>query len=59
MWRERAAFADLGADGIPAQEKDPESKASQEVAGFFKWFCQQVGLTPSPLEGKTAKHLVA
>lgn len=57
MWRERAAFADLGADGIPAQEKDPESKASQEVADLFEWLCQQVGLTPSPLEGKTAKHL--
>jgi chromosome partitioning protein len=49
MWMERAAFADLGADGIPAQERDPESKASQEVTALFEWLCQQAGLTPSGL----------
>jgi chromosome partitioning protein len=57
MWMERAAFADLGADGLPAQERDPESKASREVADLFQWLCLQVGLTPSPLEGPTPKHL--
>jgi chromosome partitioning protein len=51
VWMERAAFADLGADGIPAPERDPESKASQEVAGLFSWLCEQVGLASSPLEG--------
>jgi len=54
MWMERAAFADLGADGIPAQERDPESKASQEVAALFEWLCQQAGLTPSGLGVKEA-----
>jgi chromosome partitioning protein len=57
MWMERAAFADLGADGLPALERDPESKASHEVIDLFKWLCVQVGLTPSPLEDKDAKNL--
>jgi chromosome partitioning protein len=56
MWMERAAFADLGADGIPAQERDPESKASQEVAALFEWLCQQAGLTPSGLGVKEASQ---
>jgi chromosome partitioning protein len=56
MWMERAAFADLGADGIPAQERDPESKASQEVAALFEWLCQQAGLTPSGLGVKEASR---
>ena len=57
MWMERAAFADLGADGIPVLEKDPNSKASQEVTELFKWLCQEVGLTPSPLGDKASSHL--
>jgi chromosome partitioning protein len=56
MWMERAAFADLGADGIPAQERDPESKASQEVAALFEWLCQQASLTPSGLGVKEASQ---
>jgi chromosome partitioning protein len=56
MWMERAAFADLGADGIPAQERDPESKASQEVAALFEWLCRQAGLTPSSLGVKEASQ---
>jgi hypothetical protein len=40
----------LGADGKPALERDPESKASQEVARLFSWFCEQVGLASSSLE---------
>ena len=47
MWMERAAFADLGADDMPTQERDAECKASQEVAGLFNWLCEQVGLTPA------------
>ena len=47
---ERAAFADLGADGKPALERDPESKASQEVARLFSWLCEQVGLASSSIE---------
>ena len=50
VWMERAAFADLGADGKPALERDPESKASQEVARLFSWLCEQVGLASSSLE---------
>ncbi len=57
MWMERAAFADLGADGLPALERDPESKASHEVIDLFEWLCAQVGLTPSPLEDKDTKNL--
>jgi chromosome partitioning protein len=56
IWMERAAFADLGADGIPAQERDPESKASQEVAALFEWLCQEAGLTPSGLGVKEASQ---
>lgn len=54
MWMERAAFADLGADGLPVQERDPESKASQEVTELFAWLSSQVGLTSSLLGGMTA-----
>ncbi len=57
MWMERAAFADLGADGLPALERDPESKASHEVIDLFEWLCVQVGLTPSPLEDKDTKNI--
>jgi chromosome partitioning protein len=46
VWMERAAFADLGADDMPTQERDAECKASQEVTGLFSWLCEQVGLTP-------------
>jgi chromosome partitioning protein len=56
MWMERAAFADLGADGIPALERDPESKASQEVAALFEWLCEKAGLTPSGLGVKEASQ---
>jgi chromosome partitioning protein len=59
MWMERAAFADLGADGIPAQERDPESKASQEVGALFGWLCQQADLTPSGLGVEEASQEVA
>jgi chromosome partitioning protein len=47
LWMERAAFADLGADDMPAQERDAESKASEEVARLFSWLCEEVGLTPA------------
>jgi chromosome partitioning protein len=47
LWMERAAFADLGADDMPTQERDAECKASQEVAELFSWLCEQVGLTPA------------
>jgi chromosome partitioning protein len=57
MWMERAAFADLGADDLAAQERDPLSKASQEVQALFEWLCQQVGLTDRLLEGKTSSTL--
>jgi chromosome partitioning protein len=57
MWMERAAFADLGTDDLAAQERDPLSKASQEVQALLDWLCGQVGLTPSLLEGKASKHL--
>jgi chromosome partitioning protein len=57
MWMERAAFADLGADDLAAQERDLTSKAAQEVAALFEWLCLQVGLTPSLLEGKDTKQL--
>lgn len=52
MWMERAAFADLGADDLAAQERDPLSKAAQEVQALLEWMCQQVGLTERVLEGK-------
>lgn len=52
MWMERAAFADLGADGMPVQERGPDSKASHELEELFDWLCLQVGLTPSPQDGK-------
>ena len=29
MWMERAAFADLGADGIPAQERDLKARLAR------------------------------
>lgn len=54
MWMERAAFADLGADDLAAPERDPLSKASQEVQALLEWLCGQIGLTPSPQEGKTS-----
>jgi chromosome partitioning protein len=47
LWMERAAFADLGADAMLAQERDAESKASDEVAGLFTWLCEEVGLGPA------------
>lgn len=56
MVMERAALADLGADGIPALERDGSSKASQEIGELFDWICQQVGLTASVLEGKKARQ---
>jgi chromosome partitioning protein len=52
LWMERAAFADLGADDRPTQERDAECKASQEVAGLFVWLCEQVGLTPALRAGE-------
>jgi len=57
MWMERAAFADLGADDLAAQERDPISKAAQEVQALLEWICQQVGLTERLLEGKKANNL--
>jgi chromosome partitioning protein len=54
MWMEWAAIADLGADDLAAPERDPLSKAAQEVRALLDWVCRQVGLTPSPLEGKTS-----
>jgi chromosome partitioning protein len=56
MLMERAAFADLGADGMPVQERDAESKASQEVGALFEWVCQQAGLRLSNLGGKPASR---
>jgi chromosome partitioning protein len=47
LWMERAAFADLGMDDMPTQERDAECKASAEVAGLFSWLCDQIGLAPS------------
>ncbi|MGC2834346.1 MAG: ParA family protein [Methylocella sp.] len=57
IWMERAAFADLGADGIPVLEKDPGSKASQEVTELFEWLCLQMDVTPRPLDDKNTSHL--
>ncbi|MGO9430888.1 AAA family ATPase [Rhodoblastus sp.] len=57
MWMERAAFADLGADDLAAPERDPLSKAAQEVQVLLEWVCQQVGLTDRLLEGKTSNPL--
>jgi hypothetical protein len=51
MWMERAAFADLGSDGLTAQERDAESKASLEVGELFSWLC---GLVPSLLACRVA-----
>lgn len=51
---ERAALADLGADGLPALERDRGSKASREILDLFQWLCQQVGMPSSRLEGKEA-----
>jgi chromosome partitioning protein len=57
MWMERAAFADLGADDLAAEERDPLSKASQEARALLEWLCRQVGLTDRLLEGKGASNL--
>jgi chromosome partitioning protein len=57
MWMERAAFADLGADDLAAQERDPRSKAAQEVQALLDWIDGQIGLTPRPLEGKASSPL--
>ena len=57
LWMERAAFADLGADDLAAQERDPLSKAAQEVQALLKWICRQVGLTDSLLEDKLSSTL--
>ena len=57
MWMERAAFADLGTDDLAAPERDPVSKAAQEVKALLEWICSQVGLTASLLEGKQASGL--
>jgi chromosome partitioning protein len=54
MWMERAAFADLGTDDLAAQERDPLSKASQEVQALFDWLCGVAGLTTRLQEGKTS-----
>jgi len=57
MWMERAAFADLGADDLAAEERDPLSKAAQEVQALLEWLYRQVGLTERLLEGKNASNL--
>jgi chromosome partitioning protein len=57
MWMERAAFADLGTDDLAAQERDPLSKAAQEVQALLEWTCQLVGLTDRMLEVKKASTL--
>lgn len=57
LWMERAAFADLAADDLAAPERDPLSKASQEVQALLQWVCGQVGLTDALLEGKPSSPL--
>jgi chromosome partitioning protein len=59
MWMERAAFADLGADGLTAQERDAASKASLEVVELFRWLCQQAGMPTSPQAGQPTCGLEA
>lgn len=44
MWFERAAFADLGADDLSTQEREPEGKAAGEVAALFSWLGDEIGL---------------
>jgi chromosome partitioning protein len=53
LWMERAAFADLGADDMPTQERDSDCKASAEVAALFSWLCEQVGLATALRAGKS------
>ena len=57
LWMERAAFADLAADDRAAPERDPLSKAAQEVQTLLAWLCREVGLTNSLLEGKASNIL--
>jgi len=45
IWMERAAFADLAADDLAAPERDPTSKAAQEVCALLEWLCGKLGLT--------------
>ena len=57
IWMERAAFADLAADDLAAPERDPTSKAAQEVSALLEWLCGKLGLTESLLGGKTSTLL--
>jgi chromosome partitioning protein len=57
MWMEWAAIADLGIDDLAAQEREPLSKASQEVVAVLNWLCEKLDLTPSLLEGKNSSNL--
>ena len=57
VWMERAAFADLAADDLAAPERDPLSKAAQEVQALLEWLCAQVGVTDRRLEGTTSTIL--
>jgi len=52
VWMERAAFADLGMDDMPTQERDADCKASDEVAALFSWLCGQVALAPALRAGE-------
>jgi chromosome partitioning protein len=52
LWMERAAFADLGMDDRPTQERDADCKASAEVAGLFSWLCGEIGLAPALCAGE-------
>jgi chromosome partitioning protein len=52
LWMERAAFADLGMDDMPTQERDGDCKASAEVGALFSWLCEQVGLAPALRAGE-------
>ena len=57
IWMERAAFADLAADDLAAPERDPLSKAAQEVCALMEWLCGKLGLTDRLLEGKASSRL--
>jgi chromosome partitioning protein len=55
MWLERAAFADLGSDGLTAQERDAESKASLEVGELFRWLTGELPSLKAHLGSKASR----
>lgn len=57
MWMQWAAIADLGTDDLAVQEREPLSKASQEVVTVLNWLFEKLGLTPSLLAGQHASNL--